>query len=149
MRLAVYGLMIAVLMGLYACGGARVVDAPVTTAEVAPVDPLGDFRGKRVNLDEWFVLRANPIGLERAAMTVTLVGVQWTEIEGRNGKIRREGTATVLVEKGEESSRVFLGQDERRKRYGHWLEIRNVGEAYVQEKGKWFAFVEIIVRSAE
>tara|TARA_B100000029_G_scaffold502088_1_gene576743 strand:- start:334 stop:771 length:438 start_codon:yes stop_codon:yes gene_type:complete len=144
-----YGLMSAVMMSLVACGGATVVNAPAPTVEEAPTDPLGDFRGDRVKLNEWFELRANPKGLEEAGIIVTLVGVQWTEIEGRNGKTRREGTATVLVEKGDESSRVFLGQDERRKRFGHWLEIRNVGETYEEKKGLWFSFVEIVVRSGE
>ena len=133
----------------FGCGGggqviakSAVAKAPVEAAPQTP-DAFRDFGGKHVKLGEKFRLGARPLGVEGAEIVIELVKTAWTTRELPNGKEVKDGTADMLVKKGEKSRRLRLDDGASRVIYGVKIEVLGAGEDYDKSRLDYLPWVDL------
>ena len=143
----------ALLVASPACGGGagHVVEQPVKAAPApkkeAPqtFDAFRDFGGEVVAPGEKVRLKTKPIGFKDLRIVVELVKTEWTTRELPSGKEVKDGTADLLIKKGEKSRRVRLDEGESRVIYGAKISVEGAGEAYDKERLDYMPWVDILV----
>lgn len=146
----------AVVVGASACGGGggQVIE-PAATPAAAPKeapktpDAYRDFGGETVALGVKHRLRTRPIGIKELNIVVELVKTQWTTRELPNGKEVKDGTADLLIKKGEKSRRLRLDEGESRVIYGAKISVEGAGEEYDKSRLDYMPWVDIVVSKPE
>lgn len=151
-RAARAGWGIALVFGAAAgggCSGGRVVTRqapPAGAIEPAPEpDPFDRFTGQKVPAGEPFRLGNEPVGVEGPRVVVALSKTEWTVFPSPRGE-EKLGTATIVVQRGEEAATVRVEKGKTGRALGVAVEVREVGDQMVE--GRWLAFADVVV-SAE
>jgi len=141
----------AVVVSFGCGGGGHVVkQAPAPKKVEKKPEPKGpdayrDFGGKTVAPGTKFRLRTKPYGIQQFEIVVELVKTQWTTRELPNGKEVKDGTAELLIRKGEKSRRLRLDEGESRVVYGAKIMVDGAGEAYDKSRMDYMPWVDILV----
>ncbi len=135
---------------LTACGGGQVVAKPVAKPVVNKPEPVKhdafrDFGGQTIAPGTKFRLKTKPIGIDQLKVVIELVKTEWTTRELPSGKEVKDGTADLLIKKGEKSRRVRLDEGESRVIYGAKILVDAAGEGYDKERLDYMPWVDIIV----
>ena len=135
-----------------ACGGGGQVvkEAPPPKVEEKPAEPVAfdafrDFGGQRIDPGVKHRLRTKPIGINQLEVVVELVKTEWTTRELPDGKEVKDGTADLLIKKGEKSRRVRLDEGEARVIYGAKIKVEGAGEEYDKSRLDYMPWVDIVV----
>ena len=135
-----------VLAGI-ACGNPNVVPAPPPVALVKekPPEPdaFRDFRGRHVRMGETFRLSHKPIAVDGPNVIVALVKTEWATFHSASGGDKREATAHVRVQQGEEERAITISQGEARTVFNARLFVVSAGEDYDPQRLVYQAWVEL------
>ena len=142
------------LLVIAACGGGEVVKtpapaAPVAVAKPAPVAPdaYRDFGGERVVTKEVFRLKAKAKAVAEVEVVIRMIKVEWTTREMPDGRKIKEGTAELIIKKGDKERRVRIEQDDTKRTLGCQVTVKAVGEAYDKKRMDYLPWVDLIVTS--
>ncbi len=136
---------------LVACGGPQIIfeeAAPTAPEAAAPADPLGGFRGDRAELGTEIELRVNPVGLPALGVVIKLLSAEWTEVEGRDGDPVREGTATILLVRGDDTKELRIDQGDESSGLGALVKVLAADESYDEERLDYTPRARVIVTAA-
>lgn len=142
--------LVVALLASFGCGGGQVIEKSVAE-KAAPAaapqtpDAYRDFGGKHVKLGSKFRLGARPMGVQGAELVIELVKTVWTTRELPSGKEVKDGTADLLVKKGEKSRRVRLDEGASRVIYGVKIEVLGAGEDYDKSRLDYLPWVDLKV----
>jgi hypothetical protein len=134
-----------------ACGGGHVIDVPPPPAKPAApppppkADAFRDFGGERVVPNEVFRLRAKAKAVAIVEIVISMIRVEWTTREMPDGRKIKEGTAELLVKKGDKKRRFRLEQDEVKTVMGTKIEVKGVGEDYDKSRYDYLPWVDLVV----
>ena len=148
--------MAAAGVGLAACAGAQPAPevSPAAPRSARPqaalqqdtYDPFADFGGQRVPAGEPFRLMVDPVGIEGCRVLVSLAKVSWTTMETPSGE-RRDATAFLTVQKGEQVETLRLAETDTRAAFGCRFTAEAAGEDYHQPTESWQPWVDLTVTS--
>ncbi len=144
-------LLLTAIALLWACGGGQVVDVPPPPPKPAApppppkADAYKDFEGERVVPKEVFRLRAKAKAVAVVEIVINMVKVEWTTRETPDGKQIKEGTAELIVKKGEKQRRFRLETDESKTVYGAKITVKGVGENYDKSRMDYLPWVDLVV----
>ncbi len=139
------------LVFLVACGGGQVVETPPpSTKAAAPPPPpkedaFRDFAGERVVPNEVFRLRAKAKAVAIVEIVINMVRVEWTTREMPDGRKIKEGTAELVVKKGDKQRRFRLEQEDSKKVFGTKILVKAVGEDYDKSRFDYLPWVDLVV----
>ena len=85
------------------------------------------------------------MGVQGAELVIELVKTAWTTRELPSGKEVKDGTADLLVKKGEKSRRVRLDEGASRVIYGVKIEVLGAGEDYDKSRLDYLPWVDLKV----
>ena len=148
---AAWGASLCVMAMCVGCGGSgHVIEKPkplkaAVMQEVVKPDAYRDFGGETIALNTKFKLRTKPVGVKELQIVVELVKTQWTTRELPDGREVKDGTAELLLKKGETSRRVRLDEGESRVVYGAKITVEGAGEAYDKSRLDYMPWVDIVV----
>ena len=151
LQLARPSALIAATLVLTACGNPQVRDAPPPTAPVAPKpverdDAFRDFGGKVVAIGLPFRLESKDmVGIKEHRAVVSMIKVDWTATEGPDGKMVKEATVELLVQKGERSKKRRIEQGDTRTVLGVKITVKDGGEMYSKKRMLYVPWVELVV----
>ncbi len=140
----------ALLIGGCGGSGGHVVEAPPPKKEAPKPKPVAhdafrDFGGKVVAPGEHFRLQSKPIGVKGLEVVIQLVKTEWTERELPSGKTVKDGTADILIKKGEASRRVRLDEGESRVIYGAKILVHEAHEGYDPKRMDYLPWIDVVV----
>ena len=141
---------LALLVG---CGGGEVVTTPPPAAPVvakpapAPPDAYRDFAGERVVPKEVFRLKAKAKAVAVVEVVIHMVKVEWTTREMPDGRKIKEGTAELVIKKGDKKRTVRVEQDETKTTLGCKVTVKAVGEDYDAKRFDYLPWVDLVVTS--
>lgn len=151
---AAHAILGAAALGLLTagCANPQVRDAPPPTAPAAPKpvekdDAFRDFGGKVVALNSPFRLESKDIvGIKEHRAVISLIKVEWTSTEQPDGKMLKEATVELLVQKGEDSKRKRIEQGDTRTVLGVKITVKDGGEMYSKKRMLYVPWVELVVQ---
>ena len=131
-------------------GGGQVIEAPPPVKKAPPPKPVRpdafrDFGGRIVAPGERFRLRSKPVGVKELRVVIELVKTEWTERELPSGKTVKDGTADLIVRKGESSRRVRLDEGESRVVLGARILIHDADEGYDPKRMDYLPWIDVVV----
>ena len=151
MRLILTSLICAPLM--FGCGHPQLIETPTAPAPKAapkpaePDDAFADFGGRKVAPGTPVRLEAAEIvGIKGHRLIIQLMKTEWTSRELPSGKVVKEATADLRVERGTVSKRKRIDQDETRTVHGAKITVRGAGEQYSEKRMDYVPWVEIVVQ---
>ncbi len=146
-----FALLFSLVVGT-ACGHSQLIETPVAPKAKAPPkapepdDGFRDFGGRKVAAGTAVRLEAAEIvGITGLRVTVQLMKTEWTTRELPSGKVLKEATADLLVQKGELSKRKRIDQEETRTVLGVKITVNGAGEQYSDKRLDYVPWVEIVV----
>ena len=134
-----------------ACANPQLVEAPPPKPVVKPKpvekdDAFRDFGGKVVAKGEVFRLEAMDIvGIKGHRIVIRMVKTEWTSHEGPDGKMVKEGTADLEIQKGDKKKRKRIDQEETRTVFGAKITVKGAGEMYSKKRMQYVPWVEVVV----
>lgn len=151
MHVKAFAIIAGAALALCACGGGgHIIEAPPTAPKKAAEKPAAadayrDFGGASVSLGEPFRLRTKPIGVRELEIVIELVKTEWTTRELPDGRTVKDGTADLLVRKGEGSRRFRLEQGESREILGAKITLKEANEGYDEQRLDYMPWVDVVV----
>ena len=134
-----------------ACANPQLTQAPAPKPVVAPKPPqkddaFRDFGGKVVEKGETFRLEAmDLVGIKGHRIVIRMVKTEWTSHEGPDGKMVKEGTADLEIQKGDKRKRKRIDQEETRTVFGAKITVKGAGEMYSKKRMQYVPWVEVVV----
>ncbi|MSP91360.1 MAG: hypothetical protein EXR79_06100 [Myxococcales bacterium] len=132
---------------MIACGSPNVVPAPPPVAPVkekAPEpDAFRDFRGRHAKVGDTFRLSHKPVAVDGPNVIVALVKTEWATFHSPSGGDKKEATAHMRVQQGEEERAITITQGEARTVFNARLFVVGAGEDYDPQRLVYQAWVDL------
>lgn len=114
-------------------------------AEAALATQDSKWKGATVGLEEEFqLLDTDTVKLDNHDYKVQLVRTTWSEMETPKG-VRRDGTAVLLVTKGEQMKQISIDEAETSTVLGFRIEVRHAYEQYDEDRADYVPLAKVVV----
>ena len=132
---------------LVACASAPPPPPPPPVVE-APPDPYDEFDGEKVSGAETVKLANEPVGVDNARLVLKLVKTAWTEMPRPDGTVARDGTASILVQRGLDYETIMVQEGDYDSAFGVRITVQKLGETYNEAALRYVAYAEVLVGAA-
>ena len=136
---------IALVGGLSGCASAPPPPPPKPAVEEAPPDPYDEFTGERVSGEGTVSLANEPVGVDSHRLVLKLLKTAWTEMPRPDGTVSRDGTATILVQRGLDYETIMVQEGDYSTAFGVRIDVDKLGETYLEADLRYVAFAEVRV----
>ena len=126
-------------LGCPGCASAPPPPPPKPVAQQAPPDPYDDFTGERVSGEGTVNLANESVGVNNYRLVLKLLKTAWTEMPRPDGTVSRDGTATILVQKGLDYETIMVQEGDYSTAFGVRIDVDKLGETYLG----YVAFAEV------
>lgn len=122
----------------------RGLDAP--RPEVA-TDAFAEFRGVHVSVGKVFRLQGHPVAVDGPNVVLSLIKTDWDTMTTPGGKTTKTATAQFQVQKGAETYKVTISQDDSGSALGVRIHVKDAGEDYDKARMNYLAWVDCVVEA--
>lgn len=114
-------------------------DAPRPQVET---DFFAEFRGTHMPTGKVFRMQGSPVAIDGPNVVLTLVKSDWATMQTPGGKEHREATAQILVQRGAESRRVSINQNDDGVAFNVRISVKAAGEDYNKQRLDYLPWVD-------
>ena len=129
---------------LLSCASAPPPPRPAPVVE-APPDPYDEFEGTKVSGEGTVKLANDPVGVDHQRLILKLVRTAWTEMPRGDGTVARDGTATILVQRGLDYETILVQEGDYEAAFGVRITVDKLGETYNEAALRYVAYAEVQV----